>query len=466
MNIRSTFEGIKRFILREVWGLELASLPRARKLAYHWMRTLSLAVHGFVADKCPLRAAALTLVFIFSLGPALAVAFSVAKGFGAQDKIIPLIYGQLGLAGEAGEESPAAAGIRQWLDPVLEYVDRTSVEALGIIGLGIMFYTAYHVLASVERTMNDIWGVRRQRTMLRRVVDYMAVFFVFPIMLMLTSAITAALRSEGLRRVLGQLIPPSVTSAAGALVGLAFAAAGFWFLYFFFPNTRVRFWSAVAGAIVAAILWQVLQFTYFRLQIGVSKYNAIYGTFAAVPIFVLWLHLSWHVVLFGAELSYAHANQWEFEFGGLVFHPSAAYREHLALGAMVIAGRAFLEQRPAPTCEQMARRLAAPVRAMREVVGTLLASRLLAELHGDRPAFQPGMPLAKISLGHVLQVVRKEGDQSAHTLRTLERLGVANALTLRENAERELRRVTFLDILKPAAENSGGEVRVAPGTRR
>jgi len=461
MDIRTTFDGVRRFILQEVWGLELADLPRPRKLAYQWMRTISLAVHGFAADKCALRAAALTLVFIFSLGPALAVGFSVAKGFGAQQKIVSELYEQLGLVGQPGEQNPAAANIRQMLDSIIEYVDRTSVEALGVIGFAIMFYAAYHVLNSVERTMNEIWGVRRQRRLIRRLVDYVAVLFVFPIMLMLTALVMASLRSQAVRTFLGDLVPSFVASAVGAVAALAFAAAGFWFLYFFFPNTRVPIFSAAAGAIVAAVLWQILQFAYLRLQVGVSRYNAIYGTLAAVPIFVMWLHLSWLVVLFGAEISYAHANHRELEFGGLIFHPSAAYREHLALGAMLLAGRAFLEEKPPPTCEQMARLLAAPVRAVREVVHTLLAGRLLSEVQGDGPAFQPGVPLEQVTLGRVLQSVRNEGDHSAHTARMLERLGAHQALALREQAEQHLHRVTLLEILRPRRGDDAGEVQIA-----
>ena len=450
MNLTSYFEKARRFILRELWGGDLANLPRLRKLAFHWMRTLSLAVHGFVVDKCPLRAAALTLVFVFSLAPALAVGFSVAKGFGAQEKVKAVLYERLQLEAGATEsgESTSAVSIRDVMERIFEYVEKTRIEALGLIGLGIMLYAAYKVLSSIEKTMNVIWGIRRRRRLLRRLVDYIAVLVVFPIMLMITALITASLRSETVLSIVDLEKYAFLAQSAGALLGFSFAAAGFWFLYFFFPNRRVPPLSAAAGAIVAAILWQVLQSLHIGLQVGVQKYSAIYVTFAAFPIFVLWLYMSWQVTLFGAELSYAHANQRDMEYGGLTFNPSPAYREQLAVGAMTIAARAFLQEKPLPTVEAMARQLAAPGRVMRDVVEQLARSKLLVELQEDQSRYQPGVPLEHITLGRLVDSVHQDGDESPRTAKALERLGVAKLLGERAQATEQLRRLTLLDVAR------------------
>jgi len=446
MDIKIAAERVQRFILRELWGRELAGLPRASKLAFQSMRTLSLAVHGFLVDRCPLRAAALTLVFIFSLAPAMAVGFSVAKGFGIQERIKPALYGHLGLLDEDGNPKPEGAELQKTFDTIMEYVENTRIEALGIVGTALMLFAAYKVLSSVDKTMNHIWGIRRRRSVLRRAVDYLAILVVAPIMLMLTAVLTASVRVNAVLDVLGIGQYPIFARLVGALIAMLIAGAAFWFLYFFFPNTRVRFGSAMTGAIVAAVLWQGLQVAHMSAQVGVRKYNAIYGTFAAFPIFVAWLQMAWMVILFGAEVSYAHASHGDMQFGGLQFDPSPAYREQLALGAMTISARAFLKESPPPTCEEIAHTLASPLRLMREVLRSLTAEHLLVEVQADRPQFLPAAPLDQITVGRILRAVRDQGDESPDTRVMLERLGVAALLDRQRRSNREFDAIPLLDV--------------------
>ena len=446
MNILTAWNRIKRFILRGLWGLELAGLPRARKFAFQAMRTLTLAVHGFVADKCALRAGGLTLVFIFSMAPALAVGFSVAKGFGVQEKIQPAVYSQLGLVDKMGNIKPEAEELGKWLGQIMDYVQNTRIEALGIAGTLLMLFAAYKVLSSIEKTMNDIWGVRRKRKLMRKAVDYVAVLVVSPIMLIITALLTASVHIRSILDIIGLGAHPLLVRLAGLFVSFLFAAIGLWFLYFFFPNTRVRLTSAATGAVVAAILWMGLQSAHMGLQIGVRKYNAIYGAFAAFPIFVLWLNMAWQVVLFGAELSYAHANHRDIEFGGLSFTPSPAYREQIALGVMTLAARSFVHETPPPTCEEMAQRLATPIRLMRKLAGQLTSAGLLVEIQADRPQFHPAAPLDHITVGRVLRAVREQGDDSPQTTRMLEKLGVADLLEQRKQASRSFHNITLAEL--------------------
>jgi len=448
MTIGAAWERVRRFILRELWGLEAAGLPRARKLGVQAMRTLTLAVHGYLGDKCPLRAGGLTLVFVFSLAPALAVGFSVAKGFGVQERIAPAIYAQLGLIDEQGNPVQEAARLRELLDEFMKNVQETRFEALGIIGTALMLFAAYKILSAIDKTMNHIWGIRQKRKLLRRIVDYLAVVVVSPMMLMVTAVVTAFVRSGAALEYIGLGSHPLPAKMLGAFVSFLLAGIGFWFLYFFFPNTRVRFTSAATGAAVAAILWLALQSLLMGVQIGVRKYNAIYGAFAAFPIFVLWLNLAWQAILFGAELSYAHANHRDIEFGGLTFSPSPAYREHLALGAMTLAARAFTDEKEPLACEEMARRLAAPVRLMRELLTQLVTVGLLAELQGDRPRFQPAAPLDQINVGRVLDAVRRQGDESPQTLKRLKLLGVGSVLDRQEEVTRAYRNTTLLELAR------------------
>ncbi len=463
MTLRQRIEQLRRFVLHQQWAHDLTDFRRGRKFLQKVLRVLTLAVYEFSASKCALRAAALTLVFAFSLAPALALGFSVAKGFGVQAKIRPVIYNWLGVdqvaaanstegrapAGVAGPDGSAEPQpIQKVLDAILGYVEKTDAEALGVLGLLVLLYAAYKVLNSIEATMNEIWGIRRRRALVRKIIDYLAVLFVLPLMLVIAALIIAALKSETAKAFIQELLPGSLISLLAAGVVILITAAGFWFLYFFFPNTRVPVLSAAAGAAVAAVLWSFSQYLYVQLQVGVAKYNAIYGTFAAIPIFLLWLYASWSVILFGAEVSYAHANQSEFEYGGLTFTPSAAYRSRLAFGIMMLAGRAFQEEARPPSVADCSRALAAPVRTVREIIGDLISARLLAEVASDAlPAYAPAAPLEQISLERILDAVHNAGETPAHSVCALDRIGVSALFEARRSESEAFRRKTLAAVL-------------------
>ena len=437
-------ERAKNFIFHTQWTLDSTSLTRTQKAAQKTLRTVTFAIHEFIENRCVLRSAALTLVFIFSLAPALALGFSVAKGFGAQKKIEPIIYQQLGL-----DEGDQDNKVRDIVDDILAYVEKTDVKALGVVGLAIVIYAAYQVLSSVEKTMNDIWRVRRRRNLLRKAADYIAALFVLPLMLVFTSLIMAGLRSQAGGFVFGGLMPPLLLKFLGVLATLAFATGGLWFLYYFFPCTKVPPLSAFVGAVVAAVFWALLQYFFLRLQVGVAKYNAVYGTFAAVPIFLLWLNFSWLVILFGAEMSYAHAMHSELQYAGLRFTPSAAYRERIALGVMAVAARAFLDEKEPPSSRDFSHELAASVQVVRGVVADLQEARLLRETNdGELPRYSPAAPLEQITMERILRAANEHGEEHAGSQQAFKRLGVADALHAREKAEAPFLKMTLLDLAR------------------
>jgi len=314
-----------------------------------------------------------------------------------------------------------------------------------------MLYAAYKVLYSVEGAMNHIWSVRKRRRVLRQIVDYAAVMVVSPLMLILTALLTASLQSQRFVQAMQNAMPGFMPQLVGVFLGLALAIIALTFLYFFFPNTRVRFYSALVGAVVAAALLQILQYACMRLQVGVARYGNIYGGFAAIPIFLLWLYFSWLVVLLGAEISYAHANQRDLEYGGLIFKPSPAYRSQLALGTMTLAAQAFLRGEPPVSSERMAARLAAPMRVLRKVVARLVEVRLLAEVGGEDGGFHPALPPHRITVGDVLAAIEEEGDASDQTSQALGKLGVGEVFRRQEKAENRIRHMTLSELANKAS---------------
>ena len=455
MNPHALYQKAKQFILRDLWAIEAAKQGRLYRMAVNALQTLSLAVHGYGADKCSLRAAWLTFVFMFSLAPTMAVGFSVAKGFNAQEAIKQQLPQWLGLTAANGEPNPAMEGIHNVLNSIIEYIEKTGTGTLGVLGMILLLMAAYKLLSAVERTMNDVWGVRRQRPILRKLVDYAAVVMVLPLMLVLTASVKIATLvthlqtyQSGFMKLLAKVLSYQViTSFIGLVLGLVFATAGFWFLYAFFPNTRVRMKSAAVGAIFTAVAIHVVQWAFVNMQMGVSKANAVYGAFAAIPIFMLMLSLCWQVILFGAELSYAHANKKDLAFGGISFEPSPEYQERLALGAMTLAARAFHTQSAPLTGEEMALALAAPVRVMREVIDRLIDRGLLSEVTSDTPSFQPAAPLDKITLARIRDAIQQAGDESPHTSERLTEMGVAPYLKSTDAAAAQREARTLLEVV-------------------
>jgi membrane protein len=413
---------VGRFFSRDVWSRELTTLPTFRRWAYKTARVVYLAATNFVKDRCTWRASALTYITVLSLVPMLAFAFSVAKGLGAYEKlrqgtIDPLLDSTFGPGTEAGgiedvalEGAPAApeageqdtgaaaagdnsvpasdetvasvqgAEVREAIDTVLHFVQETNVASLGVFGLLIVVWTVLSLLGSVERSFNDIWGVSRSRTLARKLSDYLSTIVLVPLFLVSATGLANMGRSARLLEWLGIDI-----SRAGLsfLVVLPVVALGFAFAYVFMPNIRVRISSALLGGIVGGTLWQVFQVAHLKLQLGVANYNAIYSTFAALPIFLFWVYASWVTVLLGAEVAAAHQNEASHRQVVRARDYDQSLKRVVALRLAVRLARGFLTGTPPRSEEQLAEDLGVPTRTLDEVVVALRAGGLLALAESD-----------------------------------------------------------------------------------
>lgn len=239
------------------------------------------AVAAFINDNDMLWAAALTYTTALAIVPIMALAFSVLKGFGLADQLQPILasYGALG-------ESDT--------QHLLEYISHVNAAALGSLGGAFLLVTTISTLGAVERAFNKIFRVPQSRSYLRKFTDYLSVLFTVPLFIVGALALTAFFSMK---------VYP--LPAATWLTPYLFAWAGFFFLFIFFPYTRVQLRAAAIGSLVTAILFQLAQFFYVHFQVGVGRYRAIYGALASVPIFLVWLYVAWMIVLFGAELTAA-----------------------------------------------------------------------------------------------------------------------------------------------------------------
>ena len=293
---KTLWQRLRQFLLHDVWDIELSTLSAGKSLPIRLVRVAQLIIKGFTEDDLAVHASALTFVTLMSLVPMLAVGFALLKGFGfGQEQIDTLLQWKSSMPGQ----------FQSFLDSVLNIVNTTNFAALGWVGLGFVIFTAVIMLASMEVSFNRIWGITKMRSPLRQAANYISMIVLVPLLIGAASAVEASLKG------LVPILPESVSFVVHNLLRLTsffMTWLAFWFLYMFLPNTRVRASPALISSLVGAILWLGWQKAYISLQMGVARYNAIYGTFASVPIFLAWLYMSWVIVLLGAELAFALQN--------------------------------------------------------------------------------------------------------------------------------------------------------------
>jgi len=410
----SWLRGVRQFLTQDVWSVELRGLPTFRAFFYKTSRVVFLAVRGVIEDRCLIRASALTYITVLSIVPLLAFVFSVAKGLGAYESlklntIDPFLAGVIGPSPEA---ATAAADLRVAIDQMFEFVAQTDVGKLGTFGLAILVYVVLKLLGSIERSFNDIWGVRKSRNLGRKFADYLSMVIIVPIFLVSATTLTAALQALGetddpgfLREWL-QRLGPLIAFALkfGSLVAMWL---GFAFAYKFMPNTKTRISSALIGGIVGGSLWHLAQILHVKLQLGMASYNALYAGFAAFPVFLVWIYASWVTVLVGAEFASAHQNEPAYRQIARSRHHDHAFKELLALRAMARVAAAFLEGRVPYSVQALADSLGVPARSVDEVLARLRDHEIVAIADEDTdPTVLPARDLERITMKQIVDALK------------------------------------------------------------
>ncbi len=451
-----------QFIERDIWLLEPAALPRLQALLTRALRVIVITTRGFFRDRCLQRAAALTYSTIFALPPMLAFAFAAAKGFNVyarlkEDAIDPFLDQTFGASVEG-----ATQDVRHAVDQIFAYVEETDLKALGGFALAFTIYTTIKMLGTVEGALNDIWGVKRARSLVRRVSDYLAIVVIAPAFLLVATAATTFLE--------GRAIPFSWGGQTIKLLPLLAVWFGLSFVFMTLPNTRVHLSSAVIGGIVAGTIWQGVQVLHLAGQIELARYNTIYASFAAVPMLLLWIYLSWSVFLLGGELAFAHQNEPAYTSMARTGKVDQLFRERLAPR---LAGRitaAFLAGKPAPSAADLASDAGVGPRTVMQVLETLVGADLLARTADDEGGFLPARDPETITVLDVLLAMRREQDarQPPATCRLDER--VDRILTaLDEELSRSLHNYTLSELARthldegaqPAAPRDAAQRRAA-----
>lgn len=395
-----------RFVEHDIWRIPLSELSPRKTFLIKQLRILILAVRGFVEDKVHVRASALTYYSLFGMVPVLGLFFGVAKGFGLEEYL-------------EDQLRKAFSGREEVLNFLLEFsqslLETTRGGILAGIGIVILLYTVMIILNFIEDSFNEIWQVKKARPWSRKFSDYFAMMFIAPLFFILASATTVFLRTEAYNFVegmaLGQYISPALIFF-GKLIPYLLVWIMFLILYIIMPNTNVKFKSALIAAIIAGTLFQVTQWYYIYFQVGVSRYNAIYGSFAALPLLMFFIRISWLIVLFGAEISYANQNVENYEFEAESQHISPFNKKLLALYVMQLLIANFMDGGKPLTSEDIAHKLQIPNKLVRSILNDLTEVSLLSETnteHAKETGFLPSMDPNKISVRLVLERLDRKG---------------------------------------------------------
>jgi membrane protein len=406
-----------RFFTEDIWRPDTDAQPLPLRLAWGLVRVLVLATSGILRNRSTFAAAGLSYITILSLVPFLAFAFSVAKGMGAyarlhDDVILPFFDRNLGVVDANTPDS--LRSLREAIDRILDLVAQTDVSSLGTFGLIIVLLAVLRALSSAEHSFNEIFGARRPRGLVRRVADYMSLTVITPLLMILAVTVDTAARNSGVVGVLESLpVLGWIVENLFALTPVVSVWVGFTLLYLILPNTSVPVLPAMAGGLVGAGLWQLAQFGHAKFQVGIANYNAIYSSFAAVPIFLAWIYFSWLTVMFGAEFTYAltHAKHYR----QILLHDldSTRSREILALRAVAHIVLRWKTGTP-PTTRELSDTLEVPSGPLGKVLAPLVEAGILSE-GGNlaQPSWLPGRSPDTTYVADVLEALRGEGPEVA-----------------------------------------------------
>ena len=427
------------FVSVKLWHIRLDKIDKTQGFFLRQLRIFSLAINGFNEDKCLTKATALTFYTLFSIVPILALAFAISKGFGLEKNLQEMISGNYPEYKEVLDQAFVSAG------KLLSTAKGGVIAGFGIV---LLLWSVLKLLVSIEDNFNEIWEIKKGRTWVRKLTDYLTVMLIGPVFLIVAGGLTVAIQTKvGSIEILGFASTILIKLLAYSLI-----VAVFMFLYLILPNTKVNFRSAVVAAIIATILFELLQWAYVKFQIGANQLNAIYGGFAALPLFLIWLQYSWYIVLFGAEIAFANQNVDHYELDNEIKKLSIRYKKVIALMIANIVAKGFYDGEKAMTSVQIAEKLDLPVRLARTIINEFVESGIFIEMKTDNEkeiVYQPGVTESKFTVKFLLETLDKKGINALPMSDTTELININKLMQqLDQSLEVEMGNVFIKDIVK------------------
>lgn len=455
----------RRFFERELWDTELTSLSWIKRQLFKFLRMIHLMFRGFRDGQLALHSSALTFNTLMAVVPVLALSLVLARGFGDADMaktrikqaVNELITGKLRTAvqapwevvmpakpadektdtdqpeeaaeaknGEAAQTEDAvsdinargvelAAEIDRLVDKAFESVENINFAALGGLGLLFLLWMVVGVLSQAETSFNRVWGVNSKRPLWRKFTDYLSAVFILPFLVILATSlpiveIVTRFMDPTIGGMLRELLEESwiKTIIVTFMTGLTIT-----FLIMFMPNTKVHFIPGLSGGMLAGLLFLGWLWVCAWLQVGAVRYSKIYGGFAVVPILLMWVYVSWQIILFGSEVSFAIQNCSTYQMESGARNASSMARSTLALAVAAETAIAMNSEGGGFDASRFAVERRIPVRFLNEVIKELEEAGILAEVAGREGRYVMMRSPSSVTARDVIMAVLTAGSAPA-----------------------------------------------------
>ncbi|MBR5624162.1 YihY family inner membrane protein [bacterium] len=411
-----TIKRAPRFFLQEIWRLPLYRYKPMKAFGIRLLRIFALTGMEFGHDRCTLRATALTLYSLLAIVPLLAISFAIARGFNLQDTLLAALENTLLARFDGNQElTESVTMVFSYVTEAAQHtLETTKFGAMAGIGVLILLWTVIKLLGNIEFSFNDIFGGVKSRSFGRKIIDYCAIIILLPFLLILSTTLTVFLESQANFIVEKLPFMASLSPSMHFLIELVpyvLIWLGFIFLYLFVPNCKVKFLPGVIAGIAAGTVFNIVLWFYFAFQVGMAKNSAIYGAFAAVPLFIAWLQVSWTIVLCGAELAYAIQTHGYYEPRDLTAGTSLTLWFAIYIHVMGSVSRALIAGKEPQTARQLAEERHLPVQLVQKALNVLTDSGLLKRLEkGDDYIYIPLCAVESLTVGQVLKKIQSHGN--------------------------------------------------------
>lgn len=396
-----------QFLTEGIWRVTEDEVTPLQQRLYACIKIISLSIKQFDVDRITERASALTYSTLLSIIPILAILFAIARGFGFDT----LVESQF----RSGVASQQAELIISWINSYLEHAQSGVFIGIGLI---VLLWTVLILTDTIERSFNAIWQVKRPRSVMRKITDYFSMILLLPILIVVSSGL-GIFMSTYIKDMENYVVLAPIVKFLVRLIPYALTWGMFTALFIFIPNTKVKLSHAWLPGIIAGSAFQAFQYFYINSQIWVSSYNAIYGSFAAIPMFLLWTQISWTICLFGAEMCYISQNLSSFNFGKETANISRRYHDFFCTIILSSICKRFAVGAPAYTAEELSKEHKIPIRLTKKLLYELQDMKLILETShdekSDETSYTPAIDINVMTVGMLLNRLDSTGSEAFKT---------------------------------------------------
>ncbi|MGI9202332.1 MAG: YihY/virulence factor BrkB family protein [Woeseiaceae bacterium] len=361
-------------------------------------------IRDMFAGGLMMRSMSLVYTTLLSIVPLLALSAAALKGFGGEENLEPMVFGLFEAMGAQGAEIARI---------LIDLVENVKVGALGGISLAFFIYTAVSLVQKIEESFNYVWHVAKRMNFARRLIEYLVVLSVGPVLLIIAIGMIASLKSNTIVQfLLGYELLGPIFVATGKLTPYLIVTTVFTFLYMYMPNTRVQFRSALVGGVAAGFAWASIGVIFATFVVYSTRTQLIYSSFAIFITTLIWLYVNWLILLIGAQLAFYHQNPAYLRIGRREPRLSNSMRERLALNVMYLIGVAFRDSNKSETVRSLARHMKMPSVTLTPIIAGLEAEKILTTTESEE--LVPAREMSRLKLKEILAVVREHGETGSY----------------------------------------------------